>query len=133
MLRRSLLSSGQQALRSFKPKIQATKPKDTSKMVADGVVVRHPFAFVHGTCTCSVMRLRQAAVDTPEARRPPPPPPLTPSLQIVASLGAIAEIMLRLKAKVRLCAALSLTAALCCSAPGPLQLLTSRRGEQNAE
>jgi len=43
-------------LRVYKPKIQATKPKDTGKMVADGVV-------------------------------------------IVAAVGAIAEIMLRLKHK----------------------------------
>jgi len=34
------MTSGQQVLRNFKPKIQATKPKDTAKMVADGVVVR---------------------------------------------------------------------------------------------
>ena len=39
MLKRAVVSGGQQVLRSFKPKIQATKPKDTAKMVADGVVV----------------------------------------------------------------------------------------------
>jgi hypothetical protein len=31
-------------LRVYKPKIQATKPKDTGKMVADGVVVSLPSA-----------------------------------------------------------------------------------------
>jgi len=31
-------------LRVYKPKIQATKPRDTGKMVADGVVVSLPSA-----------------------------------------------------------------------------------------
>ena len=39
MLRRTVVGSAQQVLRSFKPKIQATKPKDTAKMIGDGVVV----------------------------------------------------------------------------------------------
>jgi hypothetical protein len=38
MLRKAVVTGGQ-VLRSFKPKIQATKPRDTAKMVADGVVV----------------------------------------------------------------------------------------------
>ena len=38
MLRRTTVV-GQQAMRAFKSKIQATKPKDTTKMVCDGVVV----------------------------------------------------------------------------------------------
>jgi hypothetical protein len=37
-LRRSVVV-GAQTLRAYKQKIQATKPKDTTKMVCDGIVV----------------------------------------------------------------------------------------------
>ncbi len=53
MLRRAVVGSAQQVLRSFKPKIQATKPKDTAKMIGDGVVVSCRCAsslFVRRTC-----------------------------------------------------------------------------------
>ena len=48
------MTSGQQVLRNFKPKIQATKPKDTAKMVADGVVVRRCARIPASTVACSV-------------------------------------------------------------------------------
>ncbi len=57
MLRQAVVSSGQQVLRSFKPKIQATKPRDTAKMVADGVVVglRGEARLALAACALSVL------------------------------------------------------------------------------
>ena len=51
-------------LRVYKPKIQATKPKDTGKMVADGVVVSLPSAVLsvesaQNTCTKVWWRCRR--------------------------------------------------------------------------
>ena len=127
MLKRAVVSGGQQVLRSFKPKIQATKPKDTAKMVADGVVVgllgcilvpkvgwaqlrllkRSKLRIVRKAPACwlqrSSIQWRRLEVSHIQcARMVNAGSSLTRCLsQIVASVGAIAEILLRLKAKVR--------------------------------